>query len=243
MNHFFFWVIAACFALNVFVSSFKISRSAQRRIYWGSTCAASAAGVLMSYPTWHNALAFGFLPLAAMTFAAWAATPYINVGGKIYSVYAFNRQPDPGDTPTADTPEPDRDAPPAAHATDPQFDPASDSYSGMLTPPTLWWLMIVLAVIAAGNVYAYLFSDGEPGIAAVGAGLLALLAIGSGYGDGSWRYRIARGQYVPFGIASVITAGSFALVYLIAYYTARRWPLRRTQSMEYRAHPRHWKSL
>lgn len=57
------------------------------------------------------------------------------------------------------------------------------------------------------------------------------------YGDASWRYPIARGQYIQFGVASVITAGSFALIYLTAYYIAQRRPLRRKQSMEYQVHP------
>jgi hypothetical protein len=36
----------------------------------------------------------------------------------------------------------------------------------------------------------------------------------------------ARGQFVPFGVASVITAGSFAVVYLTAYCIAQRQPQR-----------------
>ena len=54
--------------------------------------------------------------------------------------------------------------------------------------------------------------------------LLVILALGTGYGDGSWNYPIARGQYVQFGIITVITAGSFAALYLIAYWAAKRWP-------------------
>ncbi|MGB3333299.1 MAG: hypothetical protein WBA79_10860 [Mycobacterium sp.] len=38
---------------------------------------------------------------------------------------------------------------------------------------------------------------------------------------------VARGQFVPFAVASVITAGSLALVYLTAYCIAQRQPLRR----------------
>jgi hypothetical protein len=219
MKDVFFGGAVLCIIVNVFIPS-SIPRSSQRRIYWGSTCVAAVSGFLACYPNWQNGLGVAGTFVAAMTLAAYAATPYIRIRGKIYALTVRLR----------------------VEQTDPQSDPAPDSYSGMLTPATMWWMLVGLAVIVAIDECAFLFSDGKAGIAAMGAGLLALLAVGAGYGDASWGYRIARGQYVPFGIASIITAGSFALVYLIAYYTARRWPLRRTQSMEYRAHPRHSES-
>ena len=86
------------------------------------------------------------------------------------------------------------------------------------------------------------FSDGKAAPAEIGAGFVVLLGIAGGYGDTSWGYRIARGHYLPFGLATVITAGGLGVVYLAAYYNARRFPLRRKQSLKYRAHPRHRKS-
>ena len=50
------------------------------------------------------------------------------------------------------------------------------------------------------------------------AAFITLLAIGVGYADGSWNYAIARRQYFQFGVVSLITAGSFAVVYLAAYF-------------------------
>jgi hypothetical protein len=72
----------------------------------------------------------------------------------------------------------------------------------------------------------------------IGVGLLVLMAPTSGLGDSSWGYAIARRQYVPFALVGVVTAGSFTVLYLIAYYAGKRWPVRRRQSMEYRAHSR-----
>ena len=229
MKDLFFGVIVLCLILNVLIPS-RITRSSQRRIYWGSTCVAAISGFLAFYPDWKTGLAIAGLWLAAMTFAAYAATPYIKIRGKIYAVTVSLRQPDPEDRARS------------VKRTDAPYDPAPDSYSGMLTPATMWWMLVVLAVIAAGDVYFFVLGRGGWSVPAMGAGLLALLAVGLGYGDASWGYRIARGQYVPFGVASVITAGSFAVVYLTAYHTARHWPLRRTRSLEYRARPRHWES-
>jgi hypothetical protein len=236
--HLLIGVIILCFAAGLTLDFFHLRRSTQRHLYWASAGLAAIAGFLLVYPNWKNGLAIAGILLAAMTIAAYAATPYIKIGGKIYALTLGDRQPDPDDSPTADDTAPRRhDAP--TQSADPPTDPAPNSYNGTLTPATVWWALVVLAGIAAANVGAFLVSDGQAAPAAVGAGFLALLAIAGGYGDASWGYRIARGQYLPFGVATVITAGSFAIVYLAAYYTARRFPLRRKQPLEYRAHPRH----
>jgi len=239
MTTFFLLVAGLCIATGIALSFLNISRSSQRRIYWASACLAAVAGFLIGYPNIKNALGLAAMLLTTMTVMAYVSTPYIKIGGKIYALTVRDRQPDPDASSTAPASQPPRDGAPPAKTTDAQADRAPDSYSGLLTPATMWWLLVGLAAIAAGNTYAYLFSDGQAAPAAVSAILVALLTVGGGYGDGSWRYQIARGQYVPFVVASVITAGGFALLYLGAYYAARRFPLRRTQSMEYQAHPRH----
>ena len=231
MAHLLIGVIILCFVSGLVLDFFNLRRSTQRRLYWASAGLAAIAGLLLAYPKWETGLVIAGILLAAMTIAAYAATPYIKIGGKIYALTLGDRQPDPDDSLTVDGGQPQTAYPPT--------DPAPDSYNGTLTPATVWWALVVLAAIAAVNVGAFLVSDGQAAPAAVGAGFLALLAIAGGYGDASWGYRIARGQYLPFGLATVITAGSFAVVYLVAYYTARRFPLRRKQSLEYRAHPRH----
>jgi hypothetical protein len=239
MQTVFLGVVVVCFVVGFVLDFFNIPRSTQRRIYWATACLAAVAGFLAVYPNWKTGLGLAGMLLAAMTVMAYVATPYIKVGGKIYALTVSLSRPDPPDAHTAES-EPA--GAPDARKADPHFDPAPDSYSGMLTAATMWWMLVGLAVIAAVNAYAFLFSDGKPLVAAVGTGFLALLAIGTGYGDASWDYPIARGQRLQLGLASLITAGGFALVYFAAYYTARRWPLRRQQSLEYRAHPRHQKS-
>ena len=96
MKDFFFGVIVLCLIVNVLIPS-RITRSSQRRIYWGSTCTAAISGFLAFYPDWKTGLAIAGLWLAAMTFAAYAATPYIKIGGKIYAVTVSLRQPEPED--------------------------------------------------------------------------------------------------------------------------------------------------
>lgn len=233
MAKIFLAVVIICFVVAFMLDFFNISRSTQRRIYWINAFLAAIAGFAMFYPDWQKGLGMGAFLFAVMTFIAYAATPYIKIDGKIYAFTVTNSQPDPQDTPTTAGNDSD-----GASSTN-RIDPVPDSYSGMLTPATLWWSLVVLAVFLAANVYFFVFTDGKASVAAVSGAFLAFLAITGGYGDASWGYPIARGKYVPFCVVSVITAGAFALLYLSAYYTARRFPLRRTQSMEYRAHPRH----
>jgi hypothetical protein len=241
MTTVFLVVVILCLVTGFVLDFFGISRSTQRRIYWASACLAAVSGFLMVYPNWKTGLGIAALLLSAMTVMAYVSTPYLKIGGKIYALTVADSRPDPEDTHTPAAGHPGTDGAPTADSADPAFDPAPDSYSGMLTATTMWWLLVGLSVIAAVNTYAFLFSDGKAGAAAASAALLVFLAAGTGYGDASWDYPIARRQHLQLGLASLITAGGFALVYLIAYYTARRFPLRRTQSLEYRAHPRHRK--
>ncbi len=236
MQHLFLGVIILCFVAGLTLDFFSVSRSTQRRLYWAGAGLAAFAGFLMVYPNLKNAVGIAVMLFATMTLIAYVSTPYIKIGGKIYALTIGDRQPDPEDSPTVDDGAPHQhDAP--AQLADPLIDSAPDSDNGTLSHVTVWWALVVIAGIAAVNVGAFLFSDGKAAPAAGGAGFLALLTIITGYCDASWDYPIARGQYLQLAIASLITAGSFALLYLIAYDTARRFPLRRKQSPEYRAHP------
>jgi hypothetical protein len=228
MSDLLFWVVALCFVAGFMLSFLKISRSAQRRLYWTCACVAGVSGALSTYPTWDGAAALGILPVAAMVVMGYVATPYIKIGGKIYSLTVGARRPDPDDVRDAESVSANQGS-----------GSTHDSYSGLLTAATMWWMLVVIAVISAGNVYGLVVGKGDAWAAVAAATLLALLAIGTGYGDASWCHRVARGQYVQFGVATALTAGGFALVYLTAFYIAQRRPLRHKQSMEHRAHPRH----
>lgn len=222
-----FGAVALCYLAGLLISFSDISIGAQRRIYWSCACMAGVFGTLATYPTWNNAATLGIFASTLMTVAAYVSTPYIKIGGKIYSLTI---------------PDPDPEVAPATtDSAQQETDPHPDSYSGLLTATTMWWSLVVLAVIAAGNVYAAVVGQGEVWVGVISGTFSALLAVVTAYGDASWRYPIARGQYIQFGVASVITAGGFALIYLTAYYIAQRRPLRRKQSMEYQVHPRHRK--
>ncbi|MGV0626919.1 hypothetical protein [Mycolicibacter minnesotensis] len=216
-----FGLVVLCYLTALLLSFLNISTGAQRRIYWSCACVAGVFGALTTYPTWNNAAAMGIFFPSAMALGAYVATPYIKIGGKIYSFTILD--PDPEDS------------------TQQEIDPHPDSYSGLLTATTMWWCVVVLAVIASGNVYFAVFRHEDVWVGLLSGALFVLVTAPTAYGDASWRYPIARGQYIQFAVASVITAGVFPLLYLTTYYLALRHPLRRKQSMEYRVHPRHRK--
>ncbi len=210
----------------------KYGRSLQRRIYWGCACLGAVAAFFAFYPDSGKAAGMGAFFLAVMAVVAYAYTPYIKIGGRIYALTVQDSRPDPDDN----------SAQAAATAADERdYDPAPDAYSGLLTATKAWWLLIMLLVISTGNIYAFASGEGEWWVAAIGVVFIVFFSVTTGFGDASWGYGIARGQRVQFVAAAVVTVGVFAVLYLAAYQTGKRWPLRREQSMEYRAHPRHQK--
>jgi hypothetical protein len=230
VSNLFFILLVACAVVALTQQYVKYSRSLQRRIYWSCACLGAAAAFLAFYPASQKGLGMALFFLGVMTAAAYAYTPYIKVGGKVYALTAQDSRPDPDE---------DSDETSATATAAPEHDPAPDAYSGLISATKMWWLLVPLLVISTGNVYAFASGRGEWWVAAIGMAFLVFLAVAMGYGDASWNYGIARGHHVPFALAAIVTLGVFALLYLAAYQAGKRWPLRRSESMEYRAHPRH----
>lgn len=221
MSDLFFIVLAGCVAVAVIQQFFDHSRSSQRRVYWTCTGLGAVAAFLAIPEDTPKGIGVAAFFVGVMSVAAYAYTPYIKIGGKIRALAA--QTPDPDDT--------------SAESTTGQHDPAPDAYSGMLTAPKMWWILVLLMLISAGNTYAFATGDGEWWVAAIGIAFLVFLAVATGIGDASWGYPIARGQRIQFVILVVVTLGTFTVIYLAAYALAKRRPIRSKHSLEYRAHP------
>jgi hypothetical protein len=229
MKNFFFWVLVLCLAGGFILSFFKISLSSQRRIYWSSTVLSTVPAFLMALPNWKEGIGAALFVLAAMALGAYGYTPYIKIRGKIYALNRCDRLAE-------------QDEKPPASVAGRVHDPATESYGGIVMATNFWWVLVIPAVIFTVKLYAFARSDGDILGAMIGAGSIVFLAVIIGLGDASWGHPIARGRRLQFGIISIITAGAFTVLYLAAYYAGKRWPLRRKQSLEYRAHPRHRKN-
>jgi hypothetical protein len=215
-------------AIVVILPSFldpRISVKSQRRIYWSASLAAAVCAYFSFYPIWKTGIIVALFILGVVTATAYFNSPYIKINGKVYALTVQDSGVEV--------------SPPAQGDSD--FDPAPDAYSGIVTAKKWWWIAVPLLAMCAVNAYFVIVANDRDWRSISAMALLAILALGTGYGDSSWEYPIARGQYVQFGIITVITAGSFAALYLIAYWAAKHWPVRLKRSMEYRAHPRHQK--
>ncbi|WP_232000657.1 hypothetical protein [Mycobacterium kyorinense] len=203
-------------------------RSWERRVYWGGTTSAAICAFLASLPDWKLGLGVALFGIVWMLVTAYAFTPYIKVHDKVYAFHVSDSLPNSSS-----------DGSPSLHH-DPDYDPAPDSYGGIATAKKTWWLLIFALLVCILSVVVK--SEDKPSLMApIAASAFVIIAAGYGYGDGSWGYPVARGQRVQFYIISIVSIGTFSVLYLSAYWAGRRWPLRRNQSMEYRAHPRHQK--
>jgi hypothetical protein len=228
----FFILLVACAVVALIQQYVKYGRSLQRRIYWSCACLGAVAAFLAFYPDSKKGIGMGLFFLGVMIAAAYGYTPYIKIRGKVYALTVQDSEPDSDETSdqTALT----------ATATH-EHDQAPDAYSGLLSAPKMWWLLIPLLAISTGNMYAFASGRGEWWVAAIGLAFIVFLAVAMGFGDASWGHGIARGQRLQFVAAAIVTLGAFAALYMAAYQTGKHWPSRRKQSMEYRAHPRHQK--
>jgi hypothetical protein len=206
----------------------NMDRGRERRIAWIGTAGAAISIFLGCLPYWKYSIGASLAVVAFMTASAYMYTPYIKIRGKNYAFHVQDSLPDPS---------PDRT--PAAGVDDPHYDPAPDAYSGTVTARKFWWLLIVSVVICVGCIIVP--DPHKPWLMApVAVAALVLIEFGMGYIDASWGYPIARGQRIQFAIVTIITAGTFAVLYLLGHTAGKRWPLRRKDSFEYRAHPRFW---
>lgn len=241
VQHVFFAVAIVCWVTGFALSFFKIRPRAQRRIYWGNVGVGAVSGFLVGYPDLGKGVGIAGFVVVTMTLAAYLCTPYLKIGNKIHRLVPDLNRPDSDDARLVDGAQSGQRENSRPRNAAGQHDSTPDSYGGVLTPARLWWIMVALAAIIAGGVCMVVAGRGGPVTTAAAVGFYALMAALAGHGDSSWGYPIARGQYVQFAVISVITAGGFTVTYLIAYYAGRLWPLRRRNSMEYRAHPRHQK--
>lgn len=204
------------------------SRSQERRIYWIGIAGAAISIFPACLPYWKYSIGASLVVAAFMTASAYKNGPNIKIRGKIYAFHVRDRLPDPSP-----------DGTPAPGTDKPDYDPAPDAYGGSVTAKKFWWLVTGMMAMCAANII--IPDSHKPWLLVPSAvAMLVVSALGLGYADASWGYPIARSQRIQFVILAVITAAAFTVLYLAGHAAGKRWPLRRKDSFEYRAHPRHW---
>ncbi|MEZ0358744.1 hypothetical protein [Mycobacterium sp. SA01] len=210
----------------------KRGLSAERRIFWCGVLVSGVSAFIAALLNWKVGIGLLLLLVVGWCVAACFGTSVIKVGG---NVHAFDI-----DESAAESGLLSDDGRPSG---DPERDPYPDAYGYGATAVKVWWAMVGVVLVCAGNVVMSVLTARVDWISYAAAGALVVYALGLGYGDASWSYRVARGQYFQFALAGILSAGTFTALYLAAYAAGRRWPLRRKESLEYRTHPRHRKEV
>jgi hypothetical protein len=219
-----------CLAIATLPGMFlNLTRSQERRLYWGSVVGAAVFAAISVLPDWKLSIGVAAFGITLMTASAYMSSPHIKIRGKVYAYHLSDSQPDPSPD-TTSTPQ-------HGQPNDIVADPAPDSYSGIATAQKSWWNMVAVMVLLV--LFMLVPSDHKPlWMRPTAAAILVLFAAAFGYIDASWGYTIARAQRLQFAIIAIVTAGIHTIIYLLAFRAGRRWPYRPTRSMEYDAHPR-----
>lgn len=178
----------------------------ERRAYWAGFLGAGAIAALAVVPQgWQGvALIFGFV-LFATVMNAYFRTPYLVVGGRIWSFKEFE-QPEQG--------APD---PPVSRTV-----PAAGGY-GDLSAPKFWWIITMFSL--AGAVPVYLHDWRWQPMA--GVVFVCLCLTFAGWADAHNGYPIVRRQWLPAAVivaVSVVMFGVPVLVYLLGYGAGLLFP-------------------
>jgi hypothetical protein len=200
----FFIATMACLVLTLLPQGNKRGISWQRKVYWGGTFSAAICAFIASLPNVATGLILALLAVFLMTLSAYFTSQYIRIGKR---VIAFHSASDLRTT-TGESGD-------GLHGEDP--------YGSTVSAAKMWWLLAVCTVIATINLYGYLFDGDEVQYGILGLGLLIGIGALIGCGDGIRRQRVARGQYVPFGIVALVSAGIVTVSYLAAYSIATRF--------------------
>ncbi|CAJ1585720.1 hypothetical protein [[Mycobacterium] wendilense] len=186
----FYVLTMVCVATTLIPDGSRGDLSSQRRTYWSGTVFAAACAFIAALPNVRTGLIVAGLCVFCLVLPAYFRTQLIKIGGRVIAFESAEYLPD-----TAD---------------------GKDPYTRRASAAKVWWLSIFCVGIGAINLLAYVI-DHEPVLyGLLGLFLLTVPAVVSGLNDGMHRQRIARGQYLQFGIVTVISAGIFTVCYLLA---------------------------
>ncbi|WP_099023669.1 hypothetical protein [Mycolicibacterium palauense] len=199
----FFVAALLSLALTFIPKGNKRSLSWQRKVYWSGTFGAAVCAFIASIPNFTTGALLAAFAVFLMTVSAYFTSQYIKIGSR---VIAFQSATDLTDR-----------AGGSGELTD------DEPYGSRVSAAKMWWLAVPSVGIGSVNLFGYLYDNDGLVYGLLGLGILVATGLLIGCGDGLWRQRVARGQYLQFAIVAVISAGIFAVSYLVAYSAALRW--------------------
>ena len=204
-----------CLGIGAVGAGFIHSIPAQRRFFWGFTIAGSLiAGISAAYPHWATAVLASLGTCLAMSLYAYAWTPYLKIGGRIYASLTRNVNAEGPPTPVLRPSEP-ASAPVSV---------SDDPYAVLTTAAKAWWGWVALATLCSGGAWAH-FAKGVGGWGTTAFIALCLLILGFvGYVEASVRSPVAARQRLQFVLFTLVSAGVGTVLYLLGYAAGRLRP-------------------
>jgi len=190
-----------CVLLTVIPAGSDRPLSWQRKFFWTAVFSAAACAFIAGLPNLGTAIGVAVMCIVITATYAYFHTQYLKIGGRLFAAQNKNGFPESA------------------------FGAGQDPYSPSLSAAKMWWLVVMVAAAGSVGLLGYVIDDSLLSLC-LGLGAFLVVAIMLGYMDGTDDQRVARGQYLPFAICGVASAGIFALAYLITYRAA----LRRSES-------------
>lgn len=190
-----------CVLLTVIPAGSDRPLSWQRKFFWTAAFSAAACAFIAGLPNLRTAISLAMTCLVITATYAYFHTQYLKIGGRLLAAQNKNGFPESA------------------------FGAGQDPYSPSLSAAKMWWLVVMISAAGSVGLLGYVIDDSLLSLC-LGLGAFLVVGIMLGYMDGTDDQRVARGQYLPFAICGVASAGIFALAYLITYRAA----LRRSES-------------
>lgn len=201
--------MGACIAAEIVLSCLTMPLERKRRIYWSLAAVTMVFAFLAAYPKIKLGLGLAAFMLAVMVWSAFYYTPYIRIRGK---VYAFR---------SSDVSAGTEDRWPSSASNRRRL----GLEDWLATARGVWWFVAAIWLVfdasIAGSLLhgrAILNDDNERIWFASILIIFLLFGVALGFIEAVNEYRLAQGQTLQFVIASVSSAGLFAVFYLTSYY-------------------------
>ena len=170
-------------------------------MFWAGVGVAVVSAFFIAFPPdWTSGAQLSALVAFMMLGTAYFKSPYLKFRGKIHAAYRADAE--------AEDP-PDRSRPGATR--------------GLLTSPRkLWWFIVAGTALCTFNVVQPVLTGDDPRLAVAMAAVLVVIAVVFGFADARAGDPIAQGQALQIVLASVLTAGIFAVLYVGARLVGKR---------------------
>lgn len=170
-------------------------------MFWSGVGVAVVSAFFIAYPPdWKSGAQLSVFVAFMMLGTAYFTSPYLKFRGKIHAAFRVD-----------------------AKADDPPDWPRRGATRGLLTSARkLWWFIVAAMALCTFNVVQPALTGDDPRLAVTMAAAAAVIAVGFGFAEGRAGDPIAQGQTLQFVLASVMTAGIFAVLYLGARAVGKR---------------------